>query len=68
VRPVEIDDALKAEHCVEFERDMQLCACANDGVEVRETRRAVHLVALCHLCLDPPGHSTSHDHCPIGHA
>ena len=53
VREVDIDDALKAEHWVEFEREMQLWAWASGNVEVSIPSRALRMVILRH-CFGAP--------------
>lgn len=51
VESVEMDDALKAEHCVEPFRGMQFCAAAIDIVHASAASRAVDLITAMSLVL-----------------
>lgn len=46
-----MDDALKAEHCVEPFRGMQFCAAAVDIVHASAASRAVDLITVMSLVL-----------------
>lgn len=48
--PVDIDDALKAGHWVDFERDMQLCAWVT-AVDARNVQSVVHVLLVFLLFL-----------------
>ena len=60
--PVDIEDALKAEHCAEFARGMQLWPRAAGTAEARNVKSAIRVFAIrLFLGLDPLRGSSDED-------